>query len=118
MRLSVHSRFSAHVFAGDWDFSFEVLWSMGPSSLFSDTPIPAGSAAFGFEQTVGHLLVQHGGSAQIVQPERADIHALIAWGRFLLDSDDPAVLSGLERAAELAPGDARFAELTVAFKER
>ena len=107
----------SHVFAGDWDFSFEVLWSMGPASLFSDTPIPAGSAAFGFEQTVGRLLVQHGSGAQSVQPARADIHALVAWGRFLLDSGDPAVLSGLERAAALAPGDARFAELTVAFKE-
>ena len=107
----------SHVFAGDWDFSFEVLWALGPSTLFSDTPIPAGSAAFGFEQTVGHLLVQYGNNARIVQPDRADIHALGAWGRFLLNSDDPAVLSGLERSGELAPGDSRFAELAAAYRK-
>ncbi len=107
----------SHVFAGDWDFSFEVLWSMDFSTLFSDTPIPSGSAAFGFEQTVGHLLIQYGNSALIVQPERADVHALVAWGRFLLNRDDPAVLSGLEKAAELAPGDPRYAELTNSFRK-
>ena len=106
----------SHVFAGDWDFSFEVLWAMGPATLFSDTPIPASSAAFGFEKTVGHLLVQYANSALIVQPERAEVHALGAWGRFLLDSDDPAVLPGLERAAELAPGDSRFSELVAAYR--
>ena len=107
----------SHVFAGDWDFSFEVFWSMGPSKLFSDTPIPASSSAFGFEQTVGHLLVQFGNSALIAQPYRADIHALGAWGRFLLDRDDPAVLAELEKAAELAPDDTRFEELAAAYRE-
>lgn len=106
----------SHVFAGDWDFAFEVLWSMGPGTLFSDTPIPAGSAAFGFEQTVGLLLLQYGNNALIVQPERPEIHAIGAWGRFLLNSDDPAVLSGLEKAAELAGGSSRFAELAAAFR--
>ena len=106
----------SHVFAGDWDYSFEVLWSMDPSTLFSDTPIPADSAAYGFEQTVGHLLIQYGDSALIVQPGRGDVHALVAWGRFLLKRDDPAVLSGLEKAAELAPGDPRYVELANEFR--
>ncbi len=108
----------SHVFAGDWDFSFEVLWSMDPSTLFSRTPIPADSAAFGFDQTIGLLLTQYGNNALIVQPERADIHALVAWGRFLLNRDDPAVLSGLEKAADLAPGNFRIAALAAAYKER
>ena len=107
----------SHVFAGDWDFAFEVLWSMDSSTLFSDTPIPAGSAAYGFEQTVGHLLIQNGNSALIVQPGRAEVHALVAWGEFLLNRDDTAVLSGLENAAELAPGDPRYAELTNLFRK-
>ena len=107
----------SHIFAGDWDFSFEVLWSMGPATLFSDTPIPVSSPAFGFEQTVGHLLVQYANNALIVQPERADIHTLGAWGRFLLDRDDPAVLAELEKSAELAPGDPRFDELAAAYRD-
>ena len=108
----------SHVFAGDWDFSFEVLWSMGPSTLFSNTPIPADSAAYGFDQTIGLLLTQYGNNALLVQPERADIHALVAWGRFLLNRDDPAVLSGLEKAADLAPGNLRIAALAAAYRER
>ena len=107
----------SHVFAGDWDFSFEVLWSMDSATLFSDAPIPPGSAAYGFEQTVGLLLIQYGNSALIVQPERAEVHALIAWGKFLLNRDDTEVLSGLEKAAELAPGDPRYAELTDSFRK-
>lgn len=90
---------------------------MGPSSLFSETPIPDSSEAFGFEQEVGQLLVQYGNSALLVQPDRADIHALGAWGRFLLDRDDPAVLSGLERSAKLARGDSRFVELAAALRD-
>ncbi|MXY92780.1 MAG: hypothetical protein F4047_10560 [Caldilineaceae bacterium SB0670_bin_27] len=108
----------SHVFAGDWDFSFEVLWAMGPSTLFSIAPIPVDSAAFGFDQTVGLLLTQYGNNALIVQPERADIHALVAWGRFLLDRDDPAVLAGLEKAAELAPGDSRIAALAAEYRAK
>ncbi len=108
----------SHVFAGDWDASFDELWSMGPPSSFGDTPIPIGSAAFGFEQTVGHLLVQYGNSALGLQPGRADIHALTAWGRFLLNQDDPAVLAALMKAADLAPEDTRFAELAAFFADR
>ena len=107
----------SHIFAGDWDLSFEILWSMGPSSLFSETPIPASSEALGFEEEVGQLLVQYGNGALLVQPDRADIHALSAWGRFLLDRDDPAVLSGLEKSAELAPRDSRFVELAAAYRD-
>ena len=108
----------SHVFAGDWEASFDELWSMGSSSVFGDTPIPVGSAAYGFEQTVGHLLVQYGNAALGLQPERAAIQALTAWGRYLLNQDYPAVLAGLEKAAELAPEDTRFAELAAYFSDR
>ena len=66
----------SHVFAGDWDSSFDALWTMGVTNLFGDTPIPTGSAAFGFEHTVGELLVQYGNNALTLQPERAVVHAL------------------------------------------
>jgi hypothetical protein len=108
----------SHVFAGDWDTSFDVLWSIGPEGLFSDEPIPAGSSAYGFEHTVGEFLTQYGSNALTLQPEQASINALRAWGRYLLNPDDPAVLSGLLKAAELAPQDSRFAELAAVFAER
>ena len=107
----------SHVFAGDWDSSFDALWTMGVTNLFGDTPIPAGSAAFGFEHTVGELLIQYGNNALTLQPERAVIHALGAWGRYLVNRDDPAVRSGLLRAAELAPEDSRYSEFAAAFDE-
>jgi hypothetical protein len=90
---------------------------MGVTNLFGDTPIPAGSAAFGFEHTVGELLVQYGNNALTLQPERAVVHALGAWGRYLVNRDDPAVRSGLLRAAELAPEDSRYSEFAAAFDE-
>ena len=108
----------SHVFAGDWDASLDALWSMGPEGLFGDEPIPAGSAAFGFEHTVGELLNQYGHHALTLQPDRAAIHAVDAWGHFLHDRDDPAVLSKLLKAAELAPEDSRFADLAAAFAEQ
>ena len=107
----------SHVFAGDWDSSFDALWTMGVTNLFGDTPIPAGSAAFGFEHVVGELLIQYGNNALALQPERAVIHALGAWGRYLVNRDDPAVRSGLLRAAELAPEDSRYSEFAAAFDE-
>jgi hypothetical protein len=108
----------SHVFAGDWDASLDALWSMGLEELFGDEPIPAGSAAFGFEHTVGELLNQYGHHALTLQPDRAAIHAVDAWGHFLHDRDDPAVLSKLLKAAELAPEDSRFADLAAAFAEQ
>ena len=108
----------SHVFAGDWELAFDALWTIGMPTFSGDTPIPSSSAAFGFEQTVGELLVQYADNALTLQPERAAIHALGAWGRFLLDHDDPAVHSGFQRAAELAPTDSRFAKIVVGFSER
>lgn len=107
----------SYIFAGDWDSSFDALWAMDLADLFSDTPIPQSSAASGFEQTVGELLVQFGNNALSLQPERSAIHALRAWGHFLIDSNDPSVQPGLQRAAELTPEDSRFAELVAAFSE-
>ncbi len=108
----------SHVFAGEWEASFDALWLMGPEGLFGDEPIPAGSAAFGYEHMVGELLNQYGHHALTLQPDRAAILAVDAWGHFLHDRDDPAVLSKLLKAAELAPEDSRFAELAAAFAER
>ena len=108
----------SHVFAGDWELAFDALWTIGMPTFSGDTPIPSSSAAFGFEQTVGELLVQYADNALTLQPERAAIHAVGAWGRFLLDHDDPAVCPGFQRAAELASADSRFAKIVVGFSER
>ncbi len=108
----------SHVFAGDWELAFDALWTIGMPTFSGDTPIPSSSAAFGFELTVGELLVLYADNALTLQPERAAIHALGAWGRFLLDHDDPAVYPGFQRAAELASTDSRFGEIVDGFSER
>ena len=107
-----------HVFAGDWDTAFDALWTIGLSTLSSDAPIPSDSAASGFDEVVGELLVQYADGALTMRPERAAIHALGAWGRYLLDRDDPAALAGFQRAAELAPSDSRYDEIVAAFADR
>ncbi len=104
-----------HVFAGDWNTAFDALWAVGRQRFLSDIPIPGDSAAFGFGDTVGALLVQYAENALALRPERAEIHALGAWGRYLLDNSDPAVASGFQRAAELAAGDPRFAQIVASF---
>ena len=108
----------SHVFAGDWELAFDALWTIGMPTFSGGTPIPSSSAAFGFELTVGDLLVQYADNALTLQPERAAIHALGAWGRFLLDHDDPAAYPGFQRAAELASTDSRFGEIVDGFSER
>ncbi len=105
----------SHVFAGDWDSAFDALWAIGPPRFLSDIPIPGDSAAFGFGETVGAILVQYAQNALTLRPERAEIHALKAWGHYLLAKTDPAVSSGFRRAAELAPGDPRFAQIVASF---
>lgn len=103
-----------HVFAGDWNSAFDALWAIGPQRFLSDIPIPGDSAAFGFGETVGAILAQYAEHALRLRPERAEIHALGAWGQYLLASTDPAVTSGFQQAAELAPGDPRFGQIVAA----
>ena len=119
-QLAVASPFPllSHVFAGDWEKAFDALWAIGVPNFSHDIPIPGSSAASGLEQTVGELLVQHADNALTLRPERAAIHALGAWGRYLLDRDDPAVQAGFQKAAELAATDARYGEAAAAFGER
>ena len=100
-----------HVFAGDWTSAFDALWAVGLHRFLSDIPIPGDSAAFGFGDTVGALLVQYADNALTLRPERAEVHALRAWGHYLLDSADPEVTSAFQRAAEQAAGDPRFAQI-------
>ncbi len=105
----------SHVFAGDWNTAFDALWAIGLPRFSSDIPIPGDSAAFGFGETVGAILVQYAENALALRPERGEIHALKAWGHFLLADPDAEVSSGFERAAELATGDPRFGQIAAAF---
>ena len=97
-----------HAFAGDWEAAFDALWTIGLPALSGDAPIASDSAAFGFEERVGNLLASYADTALALQPERAALHALGAWGRYLLNSDDPAVHRGFRRAAEVAGEDSRY----------
>lgn len=108
----------AHIFAGEWESSFDELWATGLPTFASDSPISDSSAAAGFEQNVGLLLTQYAGYALAFQPDRAAVHALDAWGRYLQDQTDKEVLTGFRRAAQLAPQDSRFGEIADAVRER
>ncbi len=104
-----------HVFAGDWEMAFDALWESGLTTFTGDTPIANESAAFGFEETVGELLIEYAERALGLQAERAAVHALGAWGGYLLNRDDPAVVAGFRQAAELASADGRYSEIVAAF---
>ena len=103
-----------HVFAGDWDTAFDALWAMGLPVFISDTPVDE-AETFINDLTVGEWLVQAADKALLVQPQRAAIHALAAWGRYLLNREDPTVAAGFEQAAQLAATDPRYQEIMAAF---
>ena len=107
-----------HVFAGDWEAAFDLLWEIGLPTLISDTPIPEEFVAVSSPLSLGAELVEHAAASVAVQPERAAIHALGAWGRFLIDPTDASVHGGFQRAAEIAPDDSRYDEIVAAFDKR
>ncbi len=106
-----------HAFAGDWEAAFDLLWEIGLPTLASDAPIPEEFVAVGSPSSLGIELVEHA-AAIAVQPERAAVHALGAWGRFLVDPTDESALAGFQQAAELAPEDSRYGDIVSAFDER
>ncbi|MCA9938324.1 MAG: hypothetical protein KC418_06760, partial [Anaerolineales bacterium] len=59
---------------------------------------------------LGQMLVMNAGSALTVLPDLAPAYFIRAWGSYLLDSADPTIKADLQKAVELAPDDALYAE--------
>lgn len=101
----------ANVFYGDYDAAVDVMRSYSMAEIWEpDSPLIVGTAAEGWELVLSDWLSWTTDLALPVQPDLAPAHFLQGWGAHLRDPDDPAVLTAVARAVELAPGDALFSD--------
>lgn len=100
-----------YVFYGDYETAVSVMRGYSAARLFSDaSPLVVGTVAEGMAAELGQMLVMNAGSALTVLPDLAPAYFIRAWGSYLLDSADPTIKADLQKAVELAPDDALYAE--------
>jgi tetratricopeptide (TPR) repeat protein len=100
-----------YVFYGDYAAALEEMRPLTPEAIFSlESPLILGTAA---EMWIGELsqyLIMFADGALAVQPDLAEAYFLRGWARFLADPNDPAVLTDVAQAAQLAPYDPLIVE--------
>jgi len=107
------------VFYGDYARAVEHMRAYQAADLFRiDSPLIVGTVAEGWTENLGEYLVNHTGRALAVVPDRAEIYFVGAWGKFLVNPDDPAIGADLERAARLQPNDQFFADAFAWWQDR
>lgn len=104
-----------HVFHGDYVAAVNVMRALEPSRIFSrETPLVAGTPAEGWEDQLASYLQTFSRRAlnapNLEKDQQAAAYFLLGWASYLADAADPDVLSNVERAAELSPGDPLFSE--------
>ena len=99
------------VFYGDYVRAVDRMRACQAADLFrTDSPLIVGTVAEGWTENLGEYLVNSAGRALAVVPDRAEIYFVRAWGKFLVNPDDPTIGADLERAARLQPNDQFFAD--------
>ncbi len=94
------------VFYGDYAAAVNEMRPFGPSEIFDlESPLIVGTPAENWVAELSQYLVSFADQAIDAQPDLAEAYFLRAWGRFLTDPTDPAVVDDLEQAANLAPDD-------------
>ena len=107
------------VFYGDYARAVDRMHAYQAADLFrTDSPLIVGTVAEGWTENLGEYLVNHTGRALAVVPDRAEIYFVGAWGKFLVNPDDPAIGADLERAARLQPNDQFFADAFAWWQDR
>ncbi len=99
-----------HAFYGDYAGAVAQMRAYSPDAIFrTESPLIVGTVAEGWEMELSMYLLDSSERALAVMPDRAEIHFVRAWGRFLADPTDPAFGDDIRRAALLAPDDPLFA---------
>ena len=107
------------VFYGDYARAVGYMRAYQAADLFRiDSPLIIGTVAEGWTENLGEYLVNHTGRALAVVPDRAEIYFVRAWGKFLVNPDDPTIGADLERAARLQPNDQFFADAFAWWQDR
>ncbi|MCS6845580.1 MAG: DUF333 domain-containing protein [Caldilineales bacterium] len=106
-----------HVFYGDYAGALDLMRAYPPQQVFSaQSPLVVGTVAEQWTEALGGYLVQGADAALAVRPDMAPAYAVRAWGRFLLNPNDPAIAADLAQASSLAPNDAYLAEAAAALR--
>jgi len=98
-----------NVFYGDYAKAVDALREHPPEAIFSlDSPLIIGTPAEGWTEELSTHLATFADGAIAVSPDNAAAHFMRAWGRYLADPADPAVIEDVARAADLVPTDELF----------
>lgn len=107
------------VFYGDYTGVVDRMRQTAPAEIFStESPLIAGTVAEGWETVLGEHLISATERVLAIQPDRAEVFFVQAWGRFLVDATDPAIATDLDRAAQLQPDTPLFVESATWWKNR
>lgn len=107
------------VFYGDYTGVIDQMRQTAPAEIFStESPLIVGTVAEGWETMLGEHLISATERVLAIQPDRAEVFFVQAWGRFLVDATDPAIATDLDRAAQLQPDTPLFVESATWWKNR
>jgi tetratricopeptide (TPR) repeat protein len=95
-----------HIFYGDFDAAVDILRDAGADAIFIPaSPLTQGTVAEGWETVLADWVINAVDPALALQPELAAAYFLRGWATYLKTGSEPAALTDVQRAAELAPDE-------------
>ena len=107
-----------YLFYGDYDGALNLLRAFKPEQLFAiPSPLVTGTVAMGWEKNVTQWITQTTTLALSVQPDLAAAYFIRGWGLNLTEPGSPAAVADIQKAAQLNPTEALFAQSVAYFKK-
>lgn len=107
-----------NIFYGDYAAALNVLRPYPPDQIFSPTgPVISGTVAEGWLDQLTTPVSDATNAALQAKPDLAAAYFLRGWAAYLQNPGDPQALKDIERAAELDPAEALYAQSVVYLKQ-
>ncbi|MDM8531225.1 hypothetical protein QUF63_08630 [Anaerolineales bacterium HSG25] len=105
-----------YIFAGKYDEALEQLHPYTPEEIFNlEGPLIVDSPAVGWEEYLSEWLVTITTPAIEAKPDLAPAYFLRAWGTYLVEPTNPAIIEDIQSAAELNPDEPLYQESLIHF---
>jgi len=99
------------VFYGDYDAALALMRPHTPADIFnSQGPLIVGTPAEGWLENLQMYLNARTTAAIAVKPDLAAAYFLRGWSNYLVDAQNPTIVTDLQKAAELQPTETLFSE--------
>lgn len=100
------------VFYGDYETPLALMNNYAVTDIFAieNNPLLVGTPAEGWLDPLSESLITETEMALTLHPELAEAHFLHGWATFLVDPENPSVLSDIQNAATLAPTNPLFVD--------